>query len=338
MATRNEERYVPTNAVKISGFFAKNKAFDFADNLTVAKEYDARNIFGVGGKETVNGEKRAHNPPATIKCSLSDFRGNETVFVQHNLDISVFPLLEEVIKKNVGETAMNGELASYIENLYCEVLNTKMTSSTTLSAIAGEKKDGLAPCEAFSTGGQVMPISAGLFTDWEYSSTKVNSYRKGADGFVPVSDMTIRRQQYIRSRDGNGWESKKLPWHIEIVEFEAQMKTEANGTTPYMHGTERNKKFASIDTDDNTLFEAVWLVNQFIDTYKIMMGVPNLFNAYIEENSRKKIWNAGHSEKQQVRVDEEYPLEKMLRFVSGRLQKLRMRAEAQKANDARIAQ
>lgn len=99
---------------------------------------------------------------------------------------------------------------------------------------------------------------------YEHTQSRVNIYRKGSDGFCPVSTLTICRRPFF----DNGQRVKK-PWTFKIDNFEAKANEKKNGTTSYIGSTVRNKSGVSMMLDDAEVFRCMDRVNSFLDIWEM---------------------------------------------------------------------
>lgn len=257
----------------IARISSANSMLDFSDNLVLAKEDDARNLYGTGGK--------GHNPNSTIRCAITNTK--QRTYVTYNVEPYIFEIIQAVCISNMGKYSA---IEDFKDSLIDQSINVgQLRGAFQTFCEAAQNGDSLRdsasktaeqyPISNFSAGIPSYPLA--INRDFDYSFLKVNPYSQGSDGYTDCSSIDITRRHF------NNGEIQKKPWTITVSNFRCIPRKTDNGLYHATQGTMKDNKSAYIHVTDMDMYEACWFVNRFLRVYETALCVPNYLNAYDRE-------------------------------------------------------
>ena len=284
----------------------KDRVIDFRDSLVAAAPEDYATMHQVGGR------KNGNSYPSVIQMVLCDFSkgtGDKSVTVQVNLDPTLCYEWLEVCKRSLGQVAIpyydkvpqqrgqpvlkKNAIASMADSLDAagkaarafEAL-VRGAMSVTANIVSGKANAGSK--EAYAGYGTAMKNAAASFApaknqtpylkvargiDYAYTQDKVNVYKKGSDGFAPVSRLSITRQSFRKDGD-----AATYPWTFKVTNGLAQVVERDNGATTFRSDTLKNTTEVYIMVSDRDMFRMMTRVTHFIDAWENTYCIPVIRN------------------------------------------------------------
>lgn len=215
-------------------FGGQKKVLDARNGLNKALPLDYAALHGEGGK--------AHAPVSVIKLTLCDPSKNPSVTVAANVPPEMFEVWKDTAKQNL--------------------LSPVVPVTPGASGLFGV---------FFPQGGQNETIALPVSYDYSYSQVRVNSYKTDAQGFCPVTSLTVTRQGYYNGK-------RKLPWTIKISSFKAKYTTAANGTTSYVGSTATDKKEVFLQISDEDFYKFTSKITSFVRVWEDTMCAQEVMN------------------------------------------------------------
>lgn len=280
----------------------KNKVIDFRDGLNLALPEHYATIHQIGGKKNSEGQKTYPSVIRIVLCDFTKGTGNASITVSVNVEPSLPYEWLEICKQSLGEIALpfysqNGKnglqentLGRMRSQLHCASTGARAVLSLfqgAVNAIADmvtgkTDQDPKGPHKAigsavknaksvFATTNQ--PNEAGMKLprgiDYIHTQDKVNVYKKGQDGYAPVTQLQVTRQTF-RS-DGS---MSMYPWTIKVINGEAVVDERDTGATTFRAKSMRNRKEAFIMLSDRDMFRMMTRITHFVDVWETAYGIP----------------------------------------------------------------
>ena len=218
---------------------SKNKFLDFRNALTLAYLEDYANLQGIGGNK--------HAPTSGIKLLIQD-NSSGSQKAQAIVPCYLIDKMLEVCRRNAIDMECDGTTAAFqIDRIYRAVYELSKGVKSACGRIIKQKGHPNGPLADFGNAAREaeavytdfqkypMPGCGKPYADFSYRQERVNPYNRTGDGFVRVSVIAIQRKQYNAKN-----EAMKLPWTVNISNFEAVPNEQKNGTTSYRSNTRRN--------------------------------------------------------------------------------------------------
>ena len=259
----------------------KDRVIDFRDSLVAAAPEDYATMHQVGGR------KNGNSYPSVIQMVLCDFSkgtGDKSVTVQVNLDPTLCYEWLEVCKQSLGQVADSLDAAGKAARAFEALVRGAM--SVTANIVRGKANAGSK--EAYAGYGTAMKNAAASFApaqnqtpylkvargiDYTYTQDKVNVYKKGSDGFAPVSRLSITRQSFRKDGD-----AATYPWTFKVTNGLAQVVERDNGATTFRSDTLKNTTEVYIMVSDRDMFRMMTRVTHFIDAWENTYCIPVIRN------------------------------------------------------------
>ena len=216
---------------------SKNKFLDFRNALTLAYLEDYANLQGIGGNK--------HAPTSGIKLLIQD-NSSGSQKVQAIVPCYLIDKMLEVCRRNAIDMECDGTTAAFqIDRIYRAVYELSKGVKSACGRIIKQKGHPNGPLADFGNAAREaeavytdfqkypMPGCGKPYADFSYRQERVNPYTRTGDGFVRVSVIAIQRKQYNAKN-----EAMKLPWTVNISNFEAVPNEQKNGTTSYRSNTD----------------------------------------------------------------------------------------------------
>ncbi len=241
----NEEKNHPSSIM--ANAFGKDRVVDFRENLSYANPNDYAMIHGCGGK--------GHAYNSTVECVICDYtkgKGDNSVTVSYGLPIfAVHRLYEAAVKASLGELCVGSNLTAVSNKIlmWLQEINNIDLSSSLQNASNDELLDTLmrfydyAKKGCWSIGCELYDALKSSNSDGivVYKGEKSNPYALRPDGYAPVSTIQICYKPVMQ--DGS---ASRYPWHIQIANFLAPLKKQANGSSYHVSKDAKNRQSASI--------------------------------------------------------------------------------------------
>lgn len=295
---------VSTVITKCNG---NDSVIDFRDKLSLSQIDNYATMHQLGGKK--NKGTVYPSVIEMVICDYSKGTGDKSVTVSVNFEPSLFYEWYEVCKASLGDYAVpliksvKNEDDAYakpelVPNELCEIKNNSQHSRNVGAALLYESRGFIEILKKILSGGikvgstefykeigacikekrnilntppkesKYLKIARGV--EYSYSQDKVNIYKKGSDGYAPVSRVIVNHQP-IRSIDGD---ASKYPWVFKITNGEAAVIDKSSGATTFKTNTLRNVTEASIKVSERDMFRMMTRVTHFINTWENAMCIP----------------------------------------------------------------
>lgn len=256
---------------------SKNKFLDFRNALTLAYLEDYANLQGIGGNK--------HAPTSGIKLLIQD-NSSGSQKAQAIVPCYLIDKMLEVCRRNAIDMECDGTTAAFqIDRIYRAVYELSKGVKSACGRIIKQKGHPNGPLADFGNAAREaeavytdfqkypMPGCGKPYADFSYRQERVNPYTRTGDGFVRVSVIAIQRKQYNAKN-----EAMKLPWTVNISNFEAVPNEQKNGTTSYKSNTKRNEVNLFIQVSDDDMWRCCYSVAHFISVWEHSYGVPLIQN------------------------------------------------------------
>ena len=280
----------------------KDKVVDFRDKLSRSLPDEYAMMHQSGGKK--NGGKTFPSVIEMVICDFTKGTGDKSVTCSVNIDPTMFDEWLTVCRCNVGtmavpligrvakdaqkpwETvlapnAVNGLMKSIhrtasVAKAYGSLLS-KSVSIVAKAVKGAEKKDILMAAGTVLKEARTAIADADVGTalkfpnrmDYQYAMSKVNTYKKGTDGFAPVSMLTVTHDSVRQDGD-----LAMYPWVLKITNGEAKVIEQATGATTFDGKSMRNKVEVFIQVSDRDMYRMMYRVTRFIETWENAMCIP----------------------------------------------------------------
>lgn len=266
-----------------NGLIAKaassDKFLEFLDGMVFAYEKDYGMIQGAVGKD--------HAANSGIRVVITNYTGGKVTDKASALVPTwVFDQIREVCLRNTGEISLGkGEITetmtaavrhfggfrtvvSEAKSGLAAVVTGKETS--TILAIGRALKAALFKLNGVTEENQadlsvqaITDVKVPVGTTYSYQQVRVNTSSAGQSGLVPCNTLSIQRR--VSGKDASGRETVyKLPWFINISNFNARPKTHSNGTISYDASTVENRKDCSFSLSNDDMFRCVYAIEHFV--------------------------------------------------------------------------
>jgi len=252
---------------------SKNKFLDFRNAMTLAYLEDYANLQGIGGGK--------HAPTSGIKLLIQD-NSSGSQKAQAIVPCFLIDKMLEICRKNAADLEYDGTtVALQVDRIYKSVFELVKGVKSACGRIIKQKGHPNGPladfgnaareAESVYTDYQKFPAAASgkPYADFSYRQERVNPYSRSNDGFVRVSVISIQRKQFNAKN-----ESMKLPWTVNISNFEAAPNEQRNGTTSYRSNTKRNEVNLFIQVSDDDMWRCCYAVSHFVSAWEISYGIP----------------------------------------------------------------
>lgn len=293
---------VSTIITKTNG---NNRVIDFRDGLSAAMQDKYATMHQGGGKST-NGYPSVIQ--MTI-CDFSKGTGNKSVTVSVNLDPTLAYEWLDVCKASIGDVALplykkavkkggkawetelvENELNQFAKALHCipktaDAVTTLLkkvtrffgdlvTKKVTPGSEDAHRMLGTAFKEAkeamTATAESPKELSFSRGVNYSYTQDKVNIYKKAADGFAPVSRLTVQHQCF-RTSDGD---ASSYPWYFKITNGEARVMEKDSGAATFDSKSLRNSTEAYILVSDRDMYRMMTRCTHFINCWENAYCIP----------------------------------------------------------------
>lgn len=280
----------------------KDRVIDFRDSLAVASPDEYATMHQTGGK------KKEGAYPSVIQMVICDFSkgtGEKSVTVQVNLEPTLCYEWLEVCKQSLGQVAIpyykkasqQRGRPMMVQNTIAEMAHSLSAAgkaakaievlvhgimSVTASIVRGKVAAG--GNEAHASCGTAMKNAMAAFTpekesepyltvprgvDYTYIQDKVNIYKKGSDGFAPVSRLLVSRQSFRKDGD-----AATYPWAFKVTNGHALVVEKSNGATTFRSDTMKDITEAYVLVSDRDMFRMMTRVTHFIDVWETAYCIP----------------------------------------------------------------
>lgn len=247
----------------IAKAFGKNKVVDFRDNLSFAYANDYAMIHGCGGKN------HAYN--STIECVICDFtkgKGDKSVNVSYGIPVHVIhKLYHASLKASFNELNGNDALMPAVNNVLMWLRsvygNDLRQGQFNPDLLASEYSRILDSCLPI---GQELSNAVSSLTQngtFSYYFEKSNPYVQRADGYAPVSSISINYKPLMQ--DGS---ASKYPWNIRIENFLAPLKRQENGSSYHISKNAKDKSSATVMLSKDDFERCMFACESFIRNWE----------------------------------------------------------------------
>lgn len=280
-AQKTQSTFISQKIAKING---KDKVLDFGSKLNAANINDFSNVHGVGGKD--------HARASVISLTMCDYSkkasGGSSETVSYNIDVEDIPILYNAAMCSatgmLGNKSSPSPAANPAIQQALSVMRRWLSAPSAANgyrsipeaeiADVGKALKGVAQSASASAPGAVL---------WSYAKEKNNPHAKGADGFVPVSKVTISYMP-VRS-DG---QTSRYPWAIQVENYEAPLMMQANGSSAHNGKAARNRKSVSMLVSCNDFAAALVAVERYVRLWEQTVVIPIIRNGLrlCEENKK----------------------------------------------------
>lgn len=286
----------------ITSAHGKDKVIDFRDGLQPALREHYASMHQQGGNKYSEGVKTY---PSVIKLYLCDFSkgtGQNSVNVSVNLEPSLPYEWLEVCKMSLGQVVVpffqagnSGLTETALGRMHQDLQAAGRGANAfgillrgLVSGVADVIRGNIPGDQAglYRMLGSAMKKAAQTFQpaqnqnvetllklargiDYTYSQDKVNVYKKGQDGFAPVSRLSVTRQTF--RQDGA---AAAYPWVFKVTNGEAIVAEKNTGATTFRSDTMRNKEEGFIRLSDRDVFRMMLRITHFIDAWETAYGIP----------------------------------------------------------------
>lgn len=302
----------------------KDKVVDFRDKLSRSLPDEYAMMHQSGGKK--NGGKTFPSVIEMVICDFTKGTGDKSVTCSVNIDPTMFDEWLTVCRCNVGtmavpligrvakdaqkpwETvlapnAVNGLMKSIhrtasVAKAYGSLLS-KSVSIVAKAVKGAEKKDILMAVGTVLKEARTAIADADVGTalkfpnrmDYQYAMSKVNTYKKGTDGFAPVSMLTVTHDSVRQDGD-----LAMYPWVLKITNGEAKVIEQATGATTFDGKSMRNKVEVFIQVSDRDMYRMMYRVTRFIETWENAMCIPVIIEGENKKEAERQEYLARQKE------------------------------------------
>lgn len=302
----------------------KDKVVDFRDKLSRSLPDEYAMMHQSGGKK--NGGKTFPSVIEMVICDFTMGTGDKSVTCSVNIDPTMFDEWLTVCRCNVGtmavpligrvakdaqkpwETvlapnAVNGLMKSIhrtasVAKAYGSLLS-KSVSIVAKAVKGAEKKDILMAAGTVLKEARTAIADADIGTalkfphrmDYQYAMSKVNTYKKGTDGFAPVSMLTVTHDSVRQDGD-----LAMYPWVLKITNGEAKVIEQATGATTFDGKSMRNKVEVFIQVSDRDMYRMMYRVTRFIETWENAMCIPVIIEGENKKEAERQEYLARQKE------------------------------------------
>lgn len=252
---------------------SKNKFLDFRNAMTLAYLEDYANLQGIGGGK--------HAPTSGIKLLIQD-NSSGSQKAQAIVPCYLIDKMLEICRRNAADLEYDGTIVAYqVDRLYKSVFELVKGVKSACGRIIKQKGHPNGPLADFGNAAREAetvytdyqkypaPAVGKPYADFSYRQERVNPYSRSNDGFVRVSVISIQRKQFNAKN-----EQMKLPWTVNISNFEAAPNEQQNGTTSYRGNTKRNEVSLFIQVSDDDMWRCCYAVSHFISAWEMSYGIP----------------------------------------------------------------
>ena len=127
--------------------------------------------------------------------------------------------------------------------------------------------------------------------DYQYAMSKVNTYKKGTDGFAPVSMLTVTHDSVRQDGD-----LAMYPWVLKITNGDAKVIEQATGATTFDGKSMRNKVEVFIQVSDRDMYRMMYRVTRFIETWENAMCIPVIIEGENKKEAERQEYLARQKE------------------------------------------
>ena len=245
------------------------KVIDFTSRLTKAKIKDFANIHGCGGS--------GYSPNSTIRVTICDASAKpSSITVKYSVDVEDFSLLREAA------------IAAGLGNLRPPAIMQPGQLNAMEQLVAGWQQLPLVPNGGYRPIPErdVQFLTESIRTAkaeqqryfhspwWTYEREKNDPYKKGSDGYGPVSKIQIAFTPYI-----NGQPSA-YPWFIRIENFDAPIVKKESGANVHHSKKARDYRSAFINLSASDFAAALTACERFIRLWETTQMGPVMEEAY----------------------------------------------------------
>ena len=290
--------------VKCNG---NNKVIDFRDKLHCPSPDEYAMMHQMGGMKN---KGTYPSTIEMVVCDFSQGTGDKSVTVSVNLDPTIIPEWYEVCKRNIGTAVVPTRMAvpkeggkpwehdmadNDVNVLKKHIEQTHQTAKAVAGIISksvgiiANAVTGKAPVgssdmlsalgKTFKDAKEVWkePVGAAVAIrypdrlDYHYELQKVNVHKKQADGFAPVTLLSVTHESVRQDGDLSNY-----PWTIKITNGEAPTSEKNTGAVTFNGKAIRNKTEAFIQVSDRDMFRMMHRVSRFIETWENAMCIPTI--------------------------------------------------------------
>lgn len=291
---QSETGFISTQIWKVNG---KDKVVDFSSKLVKAYAQDFANIHGIGGAD--------HATNSTICVTLCDYtkgKGDKSVTLKYCIDVEdVAQLFHAAKMACIGQltapapasASVNGEAIAKIDSALAQMRkwlkiepypdNSRPIQMDELTSVGKALSDALASLKQQSAGGTNT-------VTYSYTRQKNHAY---ADSISKVNGVPHAPVQQISIFYDP---TRRYPWTIQISNYDAPIKQQANGATTHNASKAINKREAFINLSADDFCAAMVAVDRFIRLweqrmYRIVDAGCTRYEKAIEELKSKKSGN-----------------------------------------------
>lgn len=278
----------------IARIWGPSKCLEARNGLTTAYLTDYAMLQGCGGRD--------HARTSGIYVVITDStpeaknRNNGTgVVVGATVPTKAFAVAKDVAEFNLGTVTVDeGDITTGLNALGGISACTGAVFAGLRVAIAGLKtitqqiaagtaKNGLSAAYAQMVGEVqntfesnavqrfgVRRLGIPVYKDWNYSQTRVNTYKRFPDGRVAASTLSFARQQY--QNIGGQEQAQKKPWTVYITSSRVFPNPHQNGTVSIKPGSEVDKSSVFMKLDDEQMFDFCRQVCRFEEVWSVTTG------------------------------------------------------------------
>lgn len=302
----------------IARLWGKDKCLEARNMLTQAYLEDYAQLQGTGGKD----HARSSGIYMVITDSTNEAKqrnGGKGLVVGATVPTDVFALAKSVAEYNLGTlTVDRGELtnamnilggvsaASYalyaafkagvigLGTVAKNVVGGSLRRENVPSALAAVADDVMNVLQQNSVQTfMVNRLPIPVYKDWEYSQTRVNTYKHFPDGRVACTTLSMTRKKY--QMIGGQEQEQKKPWTVYITSSRVFPNPHQNGTVSVKPGSEVDKSVAFVKMDDAQMYNFARQVCRFEDVWSVTTGWPLISEALqIKQNNAANNNAAGY--------------------------------------------
>lgn len=297
----------------------KDRVIDFRDGLVPSTPEEYASMHQAGGRKNANTYPSVIK---MFLCDFSRGTGDKSVTVSVNLDPTLCYEWLDICKKSLGSVVLpyyekaastggqagNSSLApnalfriredlaaaGSLHRGFIALLKNLMVymsavvrgqivhgSAETFTSVGGAIKNAKQTAMPQQIQEKTLLVPCG--TDYSYQQDKVNVYRRGQDGYAPVSRLQVTRQSFRPDGDAASY-----PWTFKITNGEALVQERSNGATTFRSDTIRNKTEAYILVSDRDMYRMMTRVTRFIDAWEKTCCIPVLRNGIQQREQERQ--------------------------------------------------
>lgn len=277
----------------ISQVWGKEKVLEARNTLTVAYPEDYAMLQGCGGQDHAR-TSGIYTCITDISQSAKQKNNGTSPTVGATVPTSVFIKAKAVAEYNLGDIVLDegavaasigdiGMIGNLLYFLFCAVfavvqsigltagnfLTGKMSVKDLPQAVLDTAKAARDTMNKANPNRAAGRIPIPVYKDWDYSQTRVNSYKQFNDGTVAVTVLNISRKQYQDMGNGQPAQKQEKPWTVHVSKFRARPQVQQNGTVSYQYNTKCDETVARIKLSDDQMFDFCHRIEHFENLWEI---------------------------------------------------------------------